>query len=73
MSAEKSGPDNSKKTDIVHSPCVGVCALDDDDLCIGCLRSGSEISHWGRLDNDGKRAVLQAVAERLKNTTQSQG
>ena len=41
----------------VHSPCVGVCALDDDDICIGCLRSGQEIGQWGYLDNSGKREI----------------
>lgn len=52
----------------VPSPCVGVCALDEDDLCIGCCRSGEEISRWGSLDDDGKRAILKNVEERLKQS-----
>lgn len=55
------------KEEVVLSPCVGVCALDDDDICIGCWRSGEEISRWGYLDNTGKRAILKKVEERLKN------
>ncbi|NPU95443.1 MAG: DUF1289 domain-containing protein [Gammaproteobacteria bacterium] len=55
------------KEEVVLSPCVGVCALDDDDVCIGCWRSGEEISRWGYLDNAGKRAILKKVEERLKN------
>ncbi|HVL02740.1 MAG TPA: DUF1289 domain-containing protein [Dongiaceae bacterium] len=54
------------KPEVVQSPCVGVCALDDDDICIGCWRSGEEISRWGYLDNAGKRAILKKVEERLK-------
>lgn len=60
---------NKPKEDVVHSPCVGVCALDDEDICIGCWRSGDEISRWGYLDNAGKRAILKNVEERLKKST----
>lgn len=56
------------KKEIVNSPCVGVCALDDDDVCIGCFRSGQEITQWGYLDNEGKREILRNVAERMKNS-----
>ena len=54
------------REEVVLSPCVGVCALDDYDVCIGCWRSGEEISRWGYLDNDGKRAILHNVDERVK-------
>lgn len=54
------------KEEVVLSPCVGVCALDDEDICIGCWRSGEEITRWGYVDNDGKRAILKNVEERLK-------
>ncbi len=55
----------TKRQNVV-SPCVGVCSLDEEDVCIGCLRSGQEISQWGFLDDDGKRAILRKVEERLK-------
>ena len=50
----------------VISPCVGICSLGDDDLCIGCQRSGEEISNWGALSDEERKAVLQLVAEREK-------
>ena len=53
------------KPEIIHSPCVGVCALDDDEVCIGCMRTGHEITQWGYVDNDGKRAILKKVEQRL--------
>lgn len=60
---------NSKvKPEVVLSPCVGVCALDEDDVCIGCLRSGREITQWGYVDNAGKRAILKNVEARLRET-----
>jgi hypothetical protein len=48
----------------VSSPCVGVCALDERDLCIACHRSGIEIAEWGVMSNDEKKAVLQRVRQR---------
>ena len=50
----------------VRSPCVSICALDDDDICTGCQRSGREISQWGRMDNDQRRAVLARCHERAQ-------
>jgi len=57
---------SKEKPEIVLSPCVGVCALDDDDICIGCLRSGQEITQWGYVDNEGKRAILRNVEARFR-------
>jgi predicted Fe-S protein YdhL (DUF1289 family) len=48
----------------VRSPCVSICALDDDDICTGCQRSGTEITQWGRMSNDERRAVLVRCHER---------
>ncbi len=48
----------------VASPCVQVCALDDDDICTGCQRTAAEITRWGRMDNDERRAVLVKCHER---------
>ncbi len=51
---------------LVPSPCVSVCRMDaDTGLCTGCLRDIDEIVAWGRLAEDGKRAVWRAIAERL--------
>jgi uncharacterized protein len=33
-------------------------------LCVGCLRTLDEIAAWGGLDDDARRAVLQAIAAR---------
>lgn len=49
---------------MVKSPCVAICALDENDLCIGCYRTGQEITDWGEMDNEKKRAVLKKVSER---------
>ncbi|MGM0768833.1 MAG: DUF1289 domain-containing protein [Pseudomonadota bacterium] len=53
-----------KVADKVRSPCVSVCALDANDVCIGCQRTGDEIMRWTRMTNDERREVLQNVAKR---------
>ncbi len=50
----------------LKSPCVSVCVLNRDDICIGCYRSGGEISDWGAMDNQRRREVLQRAAAREK-------
>jgi predicted Fe-S protein YdhL (DUF1289 family) len=50
----------------VASPCVHVCALDDQDLCIGCQRSVAEITRWGLMDNAERRQVLLLCHERAQ-------
>lgn len=51
-------------TERVASPCISVCALDKDDVCMGCSRTGQEIMNWGKMSNDERREVLKKVAER---------
>ncbi len=48
----------------VRSPCVDICALDEKDICIGCLRSADEILDWGIMSNEEKRQVLKKISLR---------
>lgn len=51
--------------DDVPSPCVSVCRMDAERvLCIGCLRTISEIAGWSRADAASKRGVWHAIALR---------
>jgi len=49
---------------LIRNPCVGVCCLDDQDLCIACKRSGIEIGEWGIYDQAQKKAVLIEIEKR---------
>lgn len=51
---------------MVRSPCIAVCSLDDNDLCIGCQRTADEITRWGRMSDDQKRAVLALTEQRAR-------
>lgn len=48
----------------VSSPCISVCALGEDDLCIGCYRSAAEIAAWALATDTERRRVLALVAQR---------
>jgi len=52
----------------VASPCVSICALDEQDICTGCQRTVDEITRWSRMDNGERRAVLALCHERAKSS-----
>lgn len=58
--------DNTAKERPLKSPCVSVCVLNDDDVCVGCYRTGQEITDWGGYTNEQRREVLVKVNERGK-------
>ena len=50
----------------IPSPCVSVCALNEDDLCMGCYRTADEIRQWGKLSQQEKKQVVQMAHQREK-------
>lgn len=46
------------------SPCVSICALDENDVCVGCFRTGGEISIWGLLSDAERDEVYRRIALR---------
>ena len=48
----------------IRSPCISVCVLDDNDICMGCFRSAEEVTDWFMAGDEEKRAIMQRVQER---------
>lgn len=48
----------------ISSPCISVCSLDHDDVCIGCHRTAREIRDWLLMDDDERLEVITKAAER---------
>jgi predicted Fe-S protein YdhL (DUF1289 family) len=47
------------------SPCVDICKIDKSSgLCVGCLRTKSEIKLWKTLSKSERRAVIGRIADR---------
>jgi predicted Fe-S protein YdhL (DUF1289 family) len=52
-------------TDTPRSPCIKVCVLDQQNLCVGCLRTLDEIAGWDAMSQDEQIAVLGRVERRV--------
>ena len=48
----------------LDSPCIGICALDDEDYCLGCRRHIGEIAAWSRLGIDERHRILALLPAR---------
>jgi uncharacterized protein len=52
----------------VSTPCINVCILDPlSALCIGCGRTGAEISAWATMSETERLAVMAGLEQRLAN------
>lgn len=54
-------------TGVASSPCIGVCALDEQNVCTGCQRTGMEITQWTRMTELQRREVLGRCQERARS------
>ncbi len=51
--------------DEIESPCVNVCVLHPEArLCIGCYRTGEEITRWARMTPEERRDVMSTLPNR---------
>jgi uncharacterized protein len=48
----------------VASPCVDICRLDEQGLCIGCRRTIDEIAEWSRASEARRREIVSELAAR---------
>jgi predicted Fe-S protein YdhL (DUF1289 family) len=46
------------------SPCIRICRLDEQQICIGCLRSSEEIGRWGAASDAEKLDILARIRQR---------
>ena len=49
----------------VPSPCNRVCALNADNVCLGCKRTLAEIEAWAVVGDVERRAILEAARLRI--------
>lgn len=49
-----------------QSPCISICVLDDQDICQGCFRTGTEITDWFMASGDEKKKIIENSKERLR-------
>ncbi|MEH6550935.1 MAG: DUF1289 domain-containing protein [Pseudomonadales bacterium] len=47
-----------------QSPCVSICVLNEEDICVGCYRSSDEIIRWSGCTDEQKTEVLSNSQQR---------
>ena len=57
---------------IVKSPCVNICQLGEDNICIGCYRTLGEIGDWRFANSDQREQIVAIAKMRQSNEKQSQ-
>jgi predicted Fe-S protein YdhL (DUF1289 family) len=59
-------PDLSNTSRRVSSPCIGVCTLGPNSLCIGCLRTSEEIGNWMTYSDAERDRITTELPTRLE-------
>jgi len=52
----------------IESPCIRMCCLDEQNICMGCFRSLEEILAWGNANHTERTQILENAAERRNHT-----
>jgi uncharacterized protein len=55
----------------VASPCVDICRLDAQGLCVGCRRTIDEIVEWPRASEARRREILGELVLRTAAAARS--
>lgn len=48
----------------VNSPCIRNCCLDEEEICMGCFRSLTEIMQWREVNEQEKLTIISDALER---------
>ena len=57
---------NKQGEDVISSPCVRNCCLDNHDICMGCFRHLDEIIGWQDRSTSDKITIQERCDNRRK-------
>jgi len=60
-----------KKKSGIKNPCIHVCTLDDEKVCMGCYRSAEEVRNWFRYTDEQKLQSLENAESRRRDKEES--
>jgi len=49
---------------LMETPCVRNCCLNESDICLGCFRSLEEITYWNEASNPERMVILKNALKR---------
>lgn len=58
------GTRNPDREERPLSPCILICTLDEDKICLGCGRSLEQISAWALMSKDEQWAIVDELTAR---------
>jgi len=62
--------ENGYNLGMIESPCIRVCCLDENDICLGCYRSIDDVLQWSAVDDTGKLLILEVSEKRRKEKSE---
>ncbi|MGA8134370.1 MULTISPECIES: DUF1289 domain-containing protein [Pseudomonas] len=62
--ARPAKPLYSNVSPAVPSPCVSLCRLDEQKICIGCFRHVEDIRDWRAADDARRREICEQARQR---------
>ncbi len=48
-------------SEAILSPCIGVCRIGPQGLCLGCARTLEEIAAWGSLSAAERERIMEEL------------
>lgn len=52
----------------VASPCISVCELDEQEICLGCGRSLQDIADWSAASDSQRQQILETARVRQQQS-----
>ena len=66
--------DDVWKREEIESPCVKICVVHPQArICTGCLRTVDEITQWGRMTREDRRAIMETLPDRRASLKKRRG
>lgn len=59
-------PDVAINLQAVESPCVDICRLDENDVCVGCFRTAREIGAWLSYSDEQRSQIMVRLSVRAE-------
>jgi len=56
----------------LSTPCVGICHLNQNGLCIGCGRSMDQIAAWREMDESERQRIMRMLGESAAATRRNE-
>jgi len=57
--------------DVIKTPCVRMCTLNEADMCLGCGRKLTEITSWAAYTSEQRDRIIHDCPRRLADNKTS--